>query len=190
MQKMQFLVLVNVSFLGNCFQAGLLTKTKSKLTLAFEIAWQFPLSYFKVCMGGLMGLVNAFSVVTPVARGLMLGSVAWTWRGFQGRANLCQRPNSQENQAVPINSSVCLSLLPWASVSSTRGGVAQIPQQGDCRGFIFALPASAPSVFPIGDLQLYGCLQRIPWQPAVKHQPGKHTLDGGMIPSFWNCCWV
>lgn len=84
---------------------------------------------------------------------------------------------------MPINS----SWLCCASVSSTRGGVAQIPQhrvQGHWRGFIFALPASAPSVFPIGDLQLYGCLQRIPWQQAVKQQPGKHTWDGGVIPSF------
>lgn len=60
MQKMQFLVLTNISFLGNCFQAELLTKTKSKLTLVFEITWHFSLSCFKVCMGGLIGLVNAF----------------------------------------------------------------------------------------------------------------------------------
>lgn len=37
MQSMQFLVLTNISFLGNCFQAELLTKTESKLTLVFEI---------------------------------------------------------------------------------------------------------------------------------------------------------
>lgn len=82
MQKMQFLVLTNISFLGNCFQAELLMKTKSKLTLVFEITWQLSLSCFKACMDGLIGLVNAFFVVTPVPRGLMLELVAWTCRGF------------------------------------------------------------------------------------------------------------
>lgn len=37
MQKMQFLVLTGISFLGNSFQAELLMKTKPKLPLAFEI---------------------------------------------------------------------------------------------------------------------------------------------------------
>lgn len=37
MQKMQFLVLTNLSSLGNSFQAELLIKTKSKLSLVFEI---------------------------------------------------------------------------------------------------------------------------------------------------------
>lgn len=43
-------------------------------------------------------------------------------------------------------------------------------------GAFFALPASAPSVLHTGNLQLYGCLQRIPWQHAVKNQPVKITL--------------
>lgn len=96
-------------------------------------------------------------------------------------------PGKSDCPLIPVFASLC-SPVP---VSATPEEVLhKFPSREICRGFIFALPASAPSVFPIGDLQLYGCLQRIPWQPAVKQQPGKHTLDGGMIPSFWNCYWV
>lgn len=53
-KKMQFLLLVHISFLGNCFQAVLLMmRTKSKLILGFEITWQFFLSCFKALTSGL-----------------------------------------------------------------------------------------------------------------------------------------
>lgn len=131
-----------------------------------------------------------FSVVPPVARGLMLGSVAWTCRGKAvsepRKSSLCSLI-----QCLPLSAPLCQCT---AAPQEVLHKFPSTECREICRGFIFALPAPAPSVFPIGELQLYGCLQRIPWQSSTSQgntlgmQESSHFLK--LLVFFISWYWV